>query len=149
MNLFVTVGTTRFDSLLQQVAIDPFFRSNDCVLQVGPGGLKPEGFEAFDYTTRIEEYCKRADVVITHAGAGSIYQILELRKPMVIVPNTDRLDRHQHDIATFMHTKGYALSVFALERLSEAVQEATRKTFRLLERENFFAGEDILNFIDP
>jgi beta-1,4-N-acetylglucosaminyltransferase len=149
VNLFVTVGTTRFDSLVEQVAIDPFFRSNDCVLQVGPGGLHPEGFEVFDYTNRIEEYYKGADVVITHAGAGSIYQILDLRKPMIIVPNMDRLDRHQHDIATFMHTNGYALSVFELTKLSEAVQEAARTTFRLFERDDFFAGEDILSFIDP
>lgn len=149
MNLFVTVGTTRFDSLVQWVALDPFFRSNDCVLQVGLGGLHPEGFEVFEFTDRIEEYYERADVVITHAGAGSIYQLLDFRKPMIIVPNTDRLDRHQYDIATFMQTNGYALTVFALDTLSEAVQKAARTTFRLFERDVFFAGDDILGFIDP
>lgn len=149
MNLFLTVGTTRFDSLVQRVALDPFFRSNECVLQVGPGGLHPEGFEAFEFTDKIDEYYKRADVVITHAGAGSIYKLLDLRKPMIIVPNTDRLDRHQYDIATFMQTNGYALTVFALDALSEAVQEAACTTFRIFERDAFFGGEDILNFIDP
>ncbi len=148
MNIFVTVGTTRFDSLVQQVAKDPFFRFNDCVLQVGPGGLHPEGFQVFDYSVRIEEYYKHADVVITHAGAGSIYHLLDLRKPMIIVPNMERLDSHQHDIAAFMHTNGYALSVWDLNRLSEAVQEAAHTTYRIFERDDFFAGEDILSFID-
>lgn len=149
MNLFVTVGTTRFDSLVKRVALDPFFRSNECVLQVGPGGLHPEGFEVFEFTDRIEEYYISADVVITHAGAGSIYQLLELKKPMVIVPNTERVDPHQYDISTIMQTNGYAFSVIDLDTLSEAVLKASRTTFRVFERDVFFAGEDILRFIDP
>lgn len=148
MNLLVTVGTTRFDRLVQRVALDPFFRSHECVLQVGPGGLHPEGFEVFEFTDRILAYYERAELVITHGGAGSIYQILELRKPMIIVPNTDRADQHQSDIATFMHNNGYALSVFALEELSNAVRMASNMKFRTFERDAFFVGEDILSFID-
>ncbi len=149
MNIFVTVGTTRFDSLVKRVARDPFFYENECTIQVGPGGLLYDGFEVFEYTDNINEYYERADVVVTHAGADSIYHILGLRKSLVIVPNSDRMDKHQYDIATFMQTNGYALSVFNLDGLTEAVQTAARATFRPFERNVFFAGTDILDFVDP
>jgi len=148
MKIFVTVGTTRFDSLIAHVAQDAFFRSQETVLQVGPGGLQPEGMESFEYTDRIAEYYAMADVVVTHAGAGSIYQLLGLGKSIVIVPNTDRLDTHQSDIANFMHANGHALSVMDLNELVAAVQNAADTAFRPFRREAFFAAEEILDFLD-
>lgn len=148
MKLFVTVGTTRFPRLMKRISTDPFFQQHECVLQVGPGGGRPEGFKSFEYTGRIDSYYRRADVVITHAGAGTIYRLLELRKRMVIVPNIDRVDLHQYDIANFMHSNGYAVTVTDFSQLSEAVNFASRKSFRVFRPDPFFAGDEILNYID-
>lgn len=148
MKIFVTVGTTRFDSLTHFIGGDPFFREHDCVLQVGPGGQKLADFECFEYTDQINDYYAYADVVITHAGAGSIYQLLSMRKSIVIVPNIDRLDTHQIDIANFMHTNLHAISVRNLAELSDAVQQAAATVFRPFEHENFFCAENILDFLN-
>ncbi|MFD0848385.1 PssE/Cps14G family polysaccharide biosynthesis glycosyltransferase [Sphingosinicella xenopeptidilytica] len=147
MKIFVTVGTTRFDSLVQYIAENEYFRTHECVLQVGSGGPHPDSFQVFDYTNQIDRFYAWADVIITHAGAGSIYRLLDMRKSLVIVPNTDRLDPHQSDIARFMHENGHALAVDSLPELTAFVEKAATMRFHPFEREAFFAVEDILNFI--
>ncbi len=147
MNVFVTVGTTRFDSLINHVVQDPFFSDCDCILQVGNKVLCPKGFDCFEYTDSIHHYYHWADVVVTHGGGGSVYQLLALSKPIVIVPNYDRLDKHQCDIARFMHENGHALVVESLDMLSETVKKAANMTFRPFKRDKFFVTEDILGFL--
>ncbi|WP_374475082.1 PssE/Cps14G family polysaccharide biosynthesis glycosyltransferase [Zoogloea sp.] len=147
MKIFVTVGTTRFDSLIDACRNDIFFRSHDCVVQTGPGGGKVETADSFEYTNDIERFYVWADVIVTHAGAGSIYRLLELKKKLVIVPNLDRLDKHQLDIATFMSEHGYALSISDVNELSSVVSLAYEKEFREFVKEDFFAAAEVLDFV--
>ena len=147
MKIFFTVGTTRFDSLIESVAGDSYFREHECTLQVGPGGRKLRGFECFDYTKNIDAYYDAADVVVTHAGAGSIYKLLEMRKRIVVVPNTDRLDAHQSDIANYMDKNGYAIAADDLSRLSECVRRAAEADLKPFEKTDFFAAKEIVEFI--
>ena len=147
MKIFVTVGTTRFDSLINACRNDPFFKMHDCVVQTGPGGGRVETAESFEYTDDIERFYIWADVVVTHAGAGSIYRLLELQKNLVIVPNLDRLDKHQLDIASYMAANGYALSVSNVDELSSVVSLAFGKKFRAFVKEDFFAASEVLDFV--
>lgn len=147
MKIFFTVGTTRFDSLIEAVARDAYFKGHECTLQVGPGGRQLSGFECFEYTKDIDSYYEAADVVVTHAGAGSIYKLLEMRKRIVVVPNTDRLDSHQSDIANYMDKNGYAIAANDLARLSECVRKAAEASLKPFEKTDFFAAKEIVEFI--
>ena len=147
MKIFFTVGTTRFDSLIEAIANDGYFKDHECILQVGPGGRQLAGFECFEYTKDIDSYYAAADVVVTHAGAGSIYKLLEMRKRIVVVPNTDRLDSHQSDIANYMDKNGYAIAANDLSRLSECVRRAAEADLKLFEKTDFFAAKEIVEFI--
>lgn len=149
MKIFVTVGTTRFDSLVRYVLAHSWFRSNDCVLQVGPGGPVSESLCCFDYTDHILDYYSAADVVVSHAGAGAIYELLSLQKRVVIVPNFDRVDDHQLDLAKYMHCNGHAISVYDLEQLIPSIAYASEATFVPFEPEPFSATLDLINYISP
>ena len=48
------------------------------------------------------------DLAISHAGAGTIFTFLEHSVPLVVVPNMQRIDKHQEDIANYLVAKNYA-----------------------------------------
>lgn len=148
MKILITVGTTRFDRLIALVASESFFREHECKAQVGLGGPNYGYFECFEYAENIDEFYSWADVVITHAGAGSIYRLLELKKRLVVVPNTDRVDPHQLDIASFMHINGYVRTASELNSTVECVLVAYENPIKVFRKEAFFAASEIVDFID-
>ncbi|GCF00754.1 N-acetylglucosaminyldiphosphodolichol N-acetylglucosaminyltransferase catalytic subunit alg13 [Zygosaccharomyces mellis] len=61
------------------------------------GRLETIGFE---YSTSIQDVIQQnADLVISHAGTGSILDALRLRKPLIICVNDTLMDNHQQQIA--------------------------------------------------
>lgn len=55
--------------------------------------------ELFDYRTSIEPYIDSADLVIGHAGAGTVLEVLRKGKPLLIVINDHLMDNHQEELA--------------------------------------------------
>ncbi len=50
------------------------------------------------YTTT-QEYMQSADLVISHAGSGSLFEGLALRKAIIAVPNPILMHNHQAELA--------------------------------------------------
>lgn len=48
-----------------------------------------------------------ADLVISHAGAGSILEALEKRKNLIVVINNRLMDNHQVELAKQLHKNEY------------------------------------------
>ena len=90
MKIFVTVGTTKFDSLIQTVFTGPVqkalsdkkytqmvvqFGRSDCFDELNTtldtSELKLDLCEKFSLRPDIIEYIKQADLIIGHAGAGT------------------------------------------------------------------------------
>jgi beta-1,4-N-acetylglucosaminyltransferase len=139
MKIFVTVGTTSFDSLIK--FIDEEFHKNEheITLQISEGKYVPKNFEYFKFTENIDFYYKNCDVVITHAGAGSVYRLLELKKKIIIIPNLERIDKHQIEIAEYMKENGHALMCSNIKELNFYVDEITRTELKSFKKEDFFA----------
>ncbi|CAA0828719.1 glycosyltransferase family protein 28 [Striga hermonthica] len=112
--VFVTVGTTCFDSLVRAVDTEEvreaLFKKGytDLVIQMGRGSYIPtkstggDGSVSVDYFTfssSIADYLKSASLVISHAGSGSIFETLRLKKPLIVVVNEDLMDNHQSELA--------------------------------------------------
>ncbi|XP_066923278.1 UDP-N-acetylglucosamine transferase subunit ALG13-like [Clytia hemisphaerica] len=119
-NIFVTVGTTEFDSLLNAVTstkvLDHFVEKGytHLTLQKGRGQfeLSKENhkclkIECFDYKDSIAGDMNEASLVISHAGAGSILETLSLWKPLIVVVNEELMDNHQFELASKMADEGY------------------------------------------
>lgn len=53
----------------------------------------------FDYVSAMEEHMKNADLIISHAGAGSIFEALRAKKKLVVVANDTLMDNHQKELA--------------------------------------------------
>ncbi|SCW00950.1 LAFE_0D01728g1_1 [Lachancea fermentati] len=64
-----------------------------------------------DFTPNILQLISaHADVVISHAGTGSILDALRASKPLIAVVNTSLMDNHQRQIADKFESRGYLWS---------------------------------------
>ena len=94
--IFVTVGTTSFDKLIEEV--DRFSLENNgddkIICQIGNGVYIPEYCEYFRFKPNIDQMVNDAEIVITHGGTTVINLILA-GKRFVAIANTDLADDHQ------------------------------------------------------
>ncbi|VFV42832.1 udp-n-acetylglucosamine transferase [Lynx pardinus] len=84
------------------------------VLQIGRGKVVPEPFrtesfalDVYRYKDSLKEDLEKADLVISHAGAGSCLETLENRKPLVVVINEKLMNNHQLELAKQLHKDGH------------------------------------------
>ncbi|KAF7338403.1 UDP-N-acetylglucosamine transferase subunit ALG13 [Mycena venus] len=142
MLAFVTVGTFQFDALVQAVLSENVLRAlggrgyTELVVQCGKsefelaraiaGGdivkMERHGVRVELWRARASldaEYA-RADLVIGHAGAGTILEVLRLGKPLIVVPNPTLLHNHQTELAVALapYLKTSAISCVCLALLS-------------------------------
>ncbi|KAL7592066.1 uncharacterized protein LOC111902847 [Lactuca sativa] len=112
--VFVTVGTTSFDSLVRSVDTEQVKEElskkgyTHLVIQMGRGSYIPKKssgedgslvVDYFTFSSSIADYLTSASLVISHAGSGSIFETLRLRKPLIVVVNEDLMDNHQSELA--------------------------------------------------
>ncbi|KAG8003957.1 UDP-N-acetylglucosamine transferase subunit ALG13-like protein, partial [Nibea albiflora] len=121
------------------------------VLQVGRGSLLPAAdscphvrLEAFRYKDSIAEDIKQADLVISHAGAGSCLESLCAGKPLLVVVNDKLMDNHQLELARQLHMDSHLLYC-TCSTLTE-----TLRTMDLSVLQPFLPGQPKLfaNFLD-
>jgi beta-1,4-N-acetylglucosaminyltransferase len=150
MKILVTVGTTRFDSLVKFMDTHAAFTGHDIEFQIADGAYKPVNYPALtfvDHETILAKY-RSSDVVISHAGAGTIYQLLDMRKKCIIVPNLDRSDKHQLDIADFLLKYNYAFVAYNFNQIPIFLKTITSYDFDAFYKTPFFKAEEILDFIE-
>lgn len=146
MKVFVTVGTTAFDDLIEY--LDQLETDISITMQISSESkYSPRNKAYFDFTDNIEQYYIEADIVVTHAGAGSIYRLLELNKKIIIVPNMSRIDNHQRDISDYMDEHKFALVCRNIHQLGDMIKTIRSFEFRKYAPERFFKCSDIINLI--
>eukprot|EP00382_Lankesteria_abbotti_P005484 CAMPEP_0113851194 /NCGR_PEP_ID=MMETSP0372-20130328/4439_1 /TAXON_ID=340204 /ORGANISM="Lankesteria abbotti" /LENGTH=159 /DNA_ID=CAMNT_0000821845 /DNA_START=92 /DNA_END=568 /DNA_ORIENTATION=- /assembly_acc=CAM_ASM_000359 len=120
MIIFVTVGTTSFDRLLDVVDSVPFHELAVSLgfhkLVVQMAGLHTIGesplqiVESFELKPSIQQEVDGCDVVICHAGAGSVLQCLKAKKKCLAVVNGDLMGNHQIELALQLEEENYLLA---------------------------------------
>lgn len=146
MNVFVTVGTTPFDSLIRYIDVSGM-DGISVVMQIATGKYIPKNTKFFTFTEQIEKYYDEADIVITHAGAGSVYGLLEKNKKIIVFPNMDRMDTHQLEIANFIYTNNLGLIGSTSKLLKDQIMKINNSTYSTYEKDDFFAGKYLKRFL--
>ncbi len=104
------------------------------MVQIGRGKVEPTflpeaciregiGFEIFRFKPTLSENMAAADLIICHAGAGSITEALSLQKKVMVVVNNTLMDNHQLELARAVVAKGYCFSSLP-EHLVDDLQAA-------------------------
>ncbi|KAM9993664.1 hypothetical protein ACTFIZ_011641 [Dictyostelium cf. discoideum] len=137
-SVFVTVGTTKFDDLIDKIDSPKLFNIllkygfNKMIIQIGnysgtienslpfndnknnnnTNSSSTTKFESlyFDYKPSLSEFMKNSDLIISHAGSGSILESLENNKPCICVVNDRLMDNHQKELADKLSNLSYILS---------------------------------------
>ncbi|QIR15107.1 PssE/Cps14G family polysaccharide biosynthesis glycosyltransferase [Shewanella aestuarii] len=146
MNIFVTVGHTRFDSLFR--CLDSFCRNDwHFVSQMSDGKYLPKSGPYFNYTSDISKYYTQADLVISHAGAGTVFTLLEMAKPTIVVANTDRVDTHQNDLLKFVEQNKFAQVCRDLNQMESMIANAANFQAAPYWSDPFFVTDEIASFL--
>jgi beta-1,4-N-acetylglucosaminyltransferase len=146
MKILVTVGTTRFDSLIQYLDEAFVGLDHEFTFQIADGKYQPTNFPFFRFSPEINRYYEASDLVICHAGAGTIYKLLDIKKKIIIVPNTERVDNHQLDIAGYMASNGYAISIQDFSKLAVAIKNSSVSKMKVFNKHEFDRTEEIMSF---
>ena len=142
MKIFITVGTTKFDSLIEYLD-NNLGTKNDVLFQIANGEYHPKNFKFINYTTKIDQLYKEYDYIITHAGSSSIYKLLNLRKKMIVIPNLERADNHQLDIADFVDTHNYAICCQDFKSIIPSLKKLPSSTFLFYQKSAFILDKEI------
>jgi UDP-N-acetylglucosamine transferase subunit ALG13 len=95
--IFVTIGLTRpFDRLIGALDGLP---DEELIVQCGDGSARPANGTAVSYLPfdEVVEHVRRARIVISHAGVGSVMVALAQGKRPIVVPRLARYDEAADD----------------------------------------------------
>ncbi|GAB4091712.1 glycosyltransferase [Flaviaesturariibacter terrae] len=130
MNVFVTIGSQEpFPRLLRIIdELAPQFPGLRFVVQTTTGHpFRGRHIEALDFIppAQFRQYLLDADLVVAHAGIGSILNVLELEKPIIVFPrraeHRETRDNHQVHTARAFVEQGYLQMAETKEQLEEAL----------------------------
>ncbi|XP_056395868.1 UDP-N-acetylglucosamine transferase subunit ALG13 homolog isoform X2 [Hyla sarda] len=111
---------------------------NRLTLQIGRGVVEPKSFtsagftlDVFRYKDSLAEDIRNADLVISHAGAGSCLETLEAQKPLIVVINEKLMSNHQLELAKQLHKDGHLLycTCSTLENTLKTMDLSSLKVF--------------------
>ena len=128
---------------------------NQLVVQAGYTAFKPSSdMELFDFCSAddLERHLQEADLVITHAGVGSIVSALTHHKRVIAAARKaaykEMGNDHQSDILQAFARAGYLIALEDFDRLDDAVTEALRFTPKPYVRNIDGILETITTYID-
>lgn len=146
MNVLVTAGTTPFDSLFAHLnELAPRFPNMQFIGQIGHGDYVPTAFPSFAFSNEFANQIDWADAVITHAGAGTVYDLLERGKQCIVVANLERKDKHQREITKYVEDLGFALATTELADLESLLSKLAAFQPKPYEKTDFFLTDEIYN----
>ncbi|XP_069687967.1 UDP-N-acetylglucosamine transferase subunit ALG13 [Periplaneta americana] len=143
-HVFATVGTTKFDLFISTLSCQNILHTlsekgyNKLTMQIGHGTEVPctgliHGVDVdyFRFKDSIADDIQKADLIISHAGAGSCLEALGAGKPLLVVINEDLMDNHQIELAQQLHSDGYLLytNCANLEQTLRDMNVSTLKPF--------------------
>lgn len=157
-NIFVTVGTTQFNDLIIELSTPELcktlknFGCEFLTLQIGNGeevdfklpefnGIK---IEIYRLKPTINDDIQLADLVISHAGAGSITEVLNANKPLVVVVNELLMNNHQTELAEQLFEDGYLLYCKP-KNLNETLQKIDVSKLKKYKKGNI---KEFVGFVD-
>ncbi|MDD5417071.1 MAG: glycosyltransferase [Candidatus Aenigmarchaeota archaeon] len=120
--IFITCGSfVGFDELMKKVdeLVSEGIIKESVIAQIGNGKYAPKNFKWFRYAPTLAPYFKKADLVISHEGAGTIFELATLGKKSIIITNPKSVDNP--DLVMKMSQNKHVLWCKTLNQLEKYV----------------------------
>ena len=133
--IFVTVGTWKFDDLIETIdqAIGDVRIDEEVVMQIGNGAYKPKYCEYFCIADSLESYIDRADIIVTHGGTGTILEVLKRGLKIIGVSNPKVQDKHQQEFLEALEKEGCVIYCRDLQLLPELIQKVNIRPLKAID----------------
>ena len=147
--IFVSVGTQLgFDRLIR--AVDEWAGKNNAsaLMQIGEGLYEPQHSRWVRTLTASEydEALEQSELLVSHAGMGSVISAMRWRKPLLVMPRRAELGEHRNDHqldATGKFLPGLGVTVaMDVEQLREHLDR--RSSLQPVGRSNRHVSEDLI-----
>ncbi len=105
---------------------------DEVIVQAGFTKYESKYMKIFDLISKemLEDLVKKAELVITHAGVGSIEMALEQNKKVIAVPRLkkygEHVNDHQKDIEEKFSKSGYIVGIDDVTKLSNAIKSMSK-----------------------
>lgn len=150
--ILITVGTqVPFNRLV--LTLDDFYKDKNCKVfaQIGPSQKKPKFIESSPFLSPIEmdKLFKECELIIAHAGTGSIISALKYKKPIVVLPRRASLGEHrnEHQLATVEWAKKLDGVTVAYDE-NELIEILNSESYEVVSTEyKPYAQEELLSFL--
>jgi len=119
VSVFVTVGTTSFDQLIE--AVDNGEHASTAFLQIADGDYRPVHARWCRMLPGIDVAIERADIVVCHAGAGTVFGLLQAGLVPIVVPNLFRRDKHQAELGRWLARRRYAIVASGPDEVNDRI----------------------------
>ena len=128
----VTVGSTNFKfdrlfKIIDELIEEGVLKGEEVVAQTGVTGYQIKNYQNFEFSTH-EEMSKlqqNAEVVICHAGTGTVTGSLLKGKKVIVFPRLSKFNEHESDnqleLATAFRDAGYVSFATDKESLINAI----------------------------
>lgn len=156
--ILVCVGASEypFDRLLSAVddLCDKGVICDEVIAQVGSSKYCARNFKCFDLVSRedFQDYLKATDLVITHAGTGSVVPPLKLGKKVIVFPRREKykehLDDHQLELADVFSKRGYVLQATSEDELKNVLQHINEFKPEPFVSNNSYMNKLVIGFIE-
>jgi len=149
--IFVTVGLhyQGFDRLIMKMDVLAGMINEEVVMQIGSTSYKPKNAKYFDFVDDDEDILqlfKEARVIISHAGAGTLLNALNFRKPVIAVPRQktfgEHVDDQQLELTKVLSENGQVIPVYDIETLESALRSVNKISPIRLDKNN-----DLITFL--
>lgn len=132
--ILVTLGTQKeqFKRLLDYIEHSQI--KDEIIVQSGHTKYESKKMKLFDFIPyeEMEKYIKKADVIITHAGTGSVLMPLKMGKKVIVCARLSKyeehIDDHQQQLADIFSEEEYVLELNENNSLDELFKKI--KTFK-------------------
>ncbi len=149
--IFVTVGEQLpFDRLVRAIDEHAPSLKQDVFAQIGATSFIPANI-AYDKFLAPKDFASKfaeADVIVAHAGMGTIITALELDKPIIVMPRQAALREHRndHQFATAKRflKLNYIAVAFDENELIEKLEKFTNKVKSISKTKTIAAADPLL-----
>lgn len=135
--ILVTVGTQKQSFRRLFDYINEMNLKEDIVVQKGNIKYRfRQDIMVYDYLSfeEMDYYMKKARVIVTHGGGGTIFKALQLNKKVIVVPRLkkygEHINNHQIEIANFLSNRKLCLVAYDKKGLEKMITEIDNFIFK-------------------
>lgn len=130
--ILVTLGTQKqqFTRLLDYIENSNI--KDEIIVQAGFTKYKSKKMKVFEFIDydKMNEYIDKSELIITHAGTGSIVSALKKNKKVIacarLCKYQEHVDNHQEEILDVFYEEGFILKVDDEISLDDVIKESKR-----------------------